>query len=81
MFEKVKNALWEVLSPTGALSAKRVGGLELLLNAIVLSYINPGAEAVINAFLLTGATLLGASIASDIVTTVSNKKKDKVDEK
>ena len=77
----MKEMLWHIFATDGELSAKRVSGMEFLINAIVLSHVNPNATTLINAFLLTGSGLLGVAIASEIVTKVTDRNIAKKEEK
>jgi len=63
----------EMFNGNGAISSKIVLGVIILLNAIVMGYVRSDVPEVINAFLLTGGTLLGVSIAKEIVSSVGTK--------
>lgn len=75
------NFFESLLSPEGDVSSKRFSGLLLIGTAIagaIVSYINPSftevAESMAKTMLFTGAALLGANVAENIVATVKRPK-------
>jgi len=63
----------EMFKKDGVISSKIVMGITIITNAIVMGYVTPDKLDLINSLLLTGGTLLGVSIAKEIVSRIGKK--------
>lgn len=63
---KIKWFFKELLSREGAISAKRFWGGILLINAVVLSYVNSDLNELVTGFLIFGTGLLGLGLGERI---------------